>query len=71
MIYNSNLRQDELLDKLSYKFETMPNPISQGRIGLIIKKSNDALVSEINKELTSINEKLNEIDKFINSQPNQ
>ena len=68
-IYNSNLRQDELLDKLSYKFETMPNPISQGRIGLIIKKSNDALVSEINKELSSINEKLNEIDKFINSQP--
>ena len=37
-IYSSNLKQDQLLAKLSNQIEMMPTPISQGRLGLIIKK---------------------------------
>ena len=49
-IYNSNLKQDQLLAKLSNQIEMMPTPISQGRLGLIIKKYNDDLMLEINKK---------------------
>jgi hypothetical protein len=47
----------------------MPAPISQGRLGLIIKKSNDGLMLEINKEILSLNEKIQEIENLINSFP--
>jgi len=47
----------------------MPKPISQGRLGLIIKKSNDALTSGINSEIVSINEKIKKIEFLINSSP--
>ena len=66
-IYDSNLKQDQLLAKLSNQLETMPAPISQGRLGLIIKKSNDDLMLEINKEILSLNEKIQEIENLINS----
>ena len=36
-IYVSNLKQDQLLARLSNQLEKMPAPISQGRLGLIIK----------------------------------
>ena len=68
-IYNSNLKQDQLLAKLSNQIEMMPTPISQGRLGLIIKKYNDDLMLEINKENFSLNNKINEIENFINSYP--
>ena len=68
-IYNSNLKQDQLLAKLSKQIEMMPTPISQGRLGLIIKKNNDDLMLEINKENSSLNNKINEIENFINSYP--
>ena len=47
----------------------MPTPISQGRLGLIIKKNNDDLMLEINKENSSLNNKIKEIENFINSYP--
>ena len=68
-IYDSNLKQDQLLARLSNQLETMPVPISQGRLGLIIKKSNDGLMSEINKEILSLNEKIQKIETLINSFP--
>ena len=68
-IYSSNFKQDQLLVRLSNQLEIMPKPISQGRIGLIIKKSNDALTSEINSEILSINEKIKKIEFLINSSP--
>ena len=68
-IYNSNLKQDQLLAKLSKQIEMMPTPISQGRLGLIIKKNNDDLMLEINKENLSLNNKIKEIENFINSYP--
>ena len=68
-IYDSNLKQDQILDRLSNQLETMPAPISQGRLGLIIKKSNDGLMLEINKEILSLNEKIQEIENLINSFP--
>lgn len=68
-IYNSNLKQDQLLAKLSNQIEMMPTPISQGRLGLIIKKYNDDLMLEINKENFSLNNKIKEIENLINSYP--
>ena len=68
-IYNSNLKQDQLLAKLSNQIEMMPTPISQGRLGLIIKKYNDDLMLEINKEIFSSNNKIKEIENLINSYP--
>ena len=68
-IYNSNLKQDQLLAKLSNQIEMMPTPISQGRLGLIIKKNNDDLMLEINKEIFSLNNKIKEIENLINSYP--
>ncbi len=68
-IYISNLKQDQLLAILSNQLETMPAPISQGRLGLIIKKSNEGLMLEINKEILSLNEKIQEIENLINSFP--
>ncbi len=68
-IYNSNLKQDQVLARLSNQLETMPAPISQGRLGLIIKKSNDGLMLEINKEILSLNEKIQKIENLINSFP--
>ncbi|MFL2802840.1 MAG: hypothetical protein ACJ0DD_08850 [Paracoccaceae bacterium] len=68
-IYSSNFKQDQLLVKLSNQLEIMPKPISQGRLGLIIKKSNDALTSGINSEIVSINEKIKKIEFLINSSP--
>ena len=68
-IYSSNLKQDQLLAKLSNQIEMMPTPISQGRLGLIIKKNNDDLMLEINKENSSLNNKIKEIENFINSYP--
>ena len=68
-IYNSNLKQDQLLAKLSKQIEMMPTPISQGRLGLIIKKNNDDLMLEINKENFSLNNKIKEIENLINSYP--
>ena len=68
-IYNSNLKQDQLFAKLSKQIEMMPTPISQGRLGLIIKKNNDDLMLEINKENSSLNNKIKEIENFINSYP--
>ena len=68
-IYNSNLKQDQLLAKLSNQIEMMPTPISQGRLGLIIKKNNDDLMLEINKENSSLNNKIKEIENLINSYP--
>ena len=68
-IYNSNLKQDKLLTELSNQIEMMPTPISQGRLGLIIKKNNDDLMLEINKENSSLNNKIKEIENFINSYP--
>ena len=68
-IYDSNLKQDQLLARLSNQLETMPAPISQGRLGLIIKKTNDGLMLEINKEILSLNEKIQEIEDLINSFP--
>ena len=68
-IYYSNLKQDQLLARLSNQLETMPTPISQGRLGLIIKKSNDGLMLEINKEILSLNEKIQKIENLINSFP--
>ena len=68
-IYNSNLKQDQLLAKLSNQIEMMPTPISQGRLGLIIKKNNDDLMLEINKENFSLNNKIKEIENLINSYP--
>ena len=47
----------------------MPTPISQGRLGLIIKKYNDDLMLEINKENFSLNNKIKEIENLINSYP--
>ena len=68
-IYISNAKQDQLLARLSNQLETMPAPISQGRLGLIIKKSNDGLSLEINKEILSLNKKIQEIENLINSFP--
>ena len=68
-IYNSNLKQDKLLAELSNQIEMMPTPISQGRLGLIIKKYNDDLMLEINKENFSLNNKIKEIENLINSYP--
>ena len=68
-IYDSNLKQDQILDRLSNQLETMPAPISQGRLGLIIKKSNDGLMLEINKEILSLNEKIQEIENLIKTVP--
>mgnify|MGYP001347034047 CR=1 FL=1 len=68
-IHNSNVKQDELLARLSNQLEKMPTPISQGRLGLIIKKTNDALILEINKEILPLNEKIQEIEDIINSFP--
>ena len=68
-IYNSNLKQDQLLEKLSNQLEMMPTPISQGRLGLIIKKYNNDLMSEINKEILSFNKKIKGIENLINSYP--
>tara|TARA_A100001015_G_scaffold287583_1_gene357484 strand:+ start:2274 stop:3338 length:1065 start_codon:yes stop_codon:yes gene_type:complete len=68
-IYSSNFKQDQLLVRLSNQLELMPKPISQGRIGLIIKKANDALTSEINSEILSINKKIKKIEFLINSFP--
>ena len=62
-IYDSNLKQDQILDRLSNQLETMPAPISQGRLGLIIKKSNDGLMLEINKEILSSEASGNEFFK--------
>ena len=68
-IYNSNLKQDQLLAKLSNQIEMMPTPISQGRLGLIIKKYNDDLMLEINKKNLSLSNKIKEIESLINSYP--
>ena len=68
-IYNSNLKQDKLLAELSNQIEMMPKPISQGRLGLIIKKYNDDLMLEINKKNLSLSNKIKEIESLINSYP--
>ena len=68
-IYNSNLKQDKLLAELSNQIEMMPTPISQGRLGLIIKKYNDDLMLEINKKNLSLSNKIKEIESLINSYP--
>ena len=68
-IYNSNLKQDKLLTELSNQIEMMPTPISQGRLGLIIKKYNDDLMLEINKKNLSLSNKIKEIESLINSYP--
>tara|TARA_A100001011_G_C14238469_1_gene812165 strand:+ start:52 stop:1113 length:1062 start_codon:yes stop_codon:yes gene_type:complete len=68
-IYNSNLEQNQKLAVLSNKLNAMPEPISQGRLGLIIKKSNDVLRLDINNEISSINEKINDIEDLINTFP--
>ena len=49
--YQIILEHESKLNGLTQRLEDMPEPISQGRLGLIIQKSNKKLESEINADL--------------------
>ncbi len=67
--YQIILGHENKLKELTQRLENMPAPISKGRLGLIIKKSNKSLESRINADLILLEDKILEIKKELGSFP--
>jgi hypothetical protein len=67
--YQIILEHESKLNGLTQRLEDMPAPISEGRLGLIIKKSNKKLESRINADLISIEGKILEIKQELGRFP--
>ena len=67
--YQIILEHDSKLNGLTQRLEDMPAPISEGRLGLIIKKSNKKLESKINADLILLEDKIIEIKQELERFP--
>ena len=68
-LYQIILDQENKLDELTLKLDEMPAPVSRGRLGLIIKKSNQTLEKKINTDLSLLEDKIQEIKQELNTFP--
>ena len=67
--YKTISMQEDKVDALTQKLEQMPKPISQGRLGLMINKSNQNLEAKMRDDVIALQEKILEIRKEIESNP--
>lgn len=68
-LYQIISMQDDKVNTLTKKLEQMPNPISQGRLGLMINKSNQTLEAKMMDDVIALQERILEIRKEIESIP--
>jgi hypothetical protein len=63
------LEQKEKINELTIMLDQMPKPISQGRLGLIIKKSNKNLETMVKEESVLLEGKILQIENLLSSFP--
>lgn len=68
-LYKTISIQEDKVNILTKKLEQMPKPISQGRLGLMINKSNQNLEAKIGNDVIALQEKIQEIRKEIETIP--
>ena len=68
-LYQAISMQEDKVNTLTKKLEQMPKPISQGRLGLMINKSNQNLEAKMRDDVIALQEKILEIRKEIESNP--
>ena len=64
-LYKTISMQEDKVNTLTKKLEQMPKPISQGRLGLMINKSNQNLEAKMRDDVTALQEKILQIRKEI------
>ena len=64
-LYQTISMQEDKVNTLTKKLEQMPKPISQGRLGLMINKSNQNLEAKMRDDVIALQEKILEIRKEI------
>ncbi|MFL2790473.1 MAG: COG4223 family protein [Paracoccaceae bacterium] len=67
--YKTISKQREKINQLTKKFEEMPKPISQGRLSLIINKSNQNLESKVKEDLGLLEKKIIEVNQELKALP--
>ncbi len=67
--YKFSLKQSAQLQELTLRLNNMPSPVSQGRLGLIINKSNKNLEKKVSEELLSLEQRIKEIEQKLNLFP--
>ena len=67
--YQTVLDQENKINDLSLRIQSMPEPISQGRLGLIIKKSNKNLENKIKENLVSVEKSIQKINEELDAFP--
>ena len=67
--YQTVLDQENKINDLSLTIQTMPEPISQGRLGLIIKKSNKNLENKLKENLVSLEKSIQKINEELGAFP--
>ena len=64
-LYKTISVQEDRVNILTKKLEQMPKPVSQGRLGLMINKSNQNLEAKIENDVIALREEIQEIRKAI------
>ena len=67
--YKFSSTQTAQLQELTLRLNNMPSPVSQGRLGLIINKSNKNLERKVSEELLSLEQRIKEIEQKLNLFP--
>ena len=67
--YQTVLDQENKINDLSLRIQSMPEPISQGRLGLIIKKSNKNLENKLKEDLVSVEKSIKKINEELDAFP--
>ena len=67
--YKTISKQGEKIHQLTKKFEEMPKPISQGRLSLIINKSNQNLEIKVKEDLGLLEKKIIEVNQKLKALP--
>ncbi|MED5530867.1 MAG: mitofilin family membrane protein [Pseudomonadota bacterium] len=67
--YQTVLDQENKINDLLLRIESMPEPISQGRLGLIIKKSNKNLENKLKENLVSVEKSIQKINEELDAFP--
>ena len=67
--YKTISKHGEKIHQLTKKFEEMPKPISQGRLSLIINKSNQNLESKVKEDLGLLEKKIIEVNQELKALP--
>ena len=67
--YQTVLDQEKKINDLSLRIQSMPEPISQGRLGLIIKRSNKNLENKLKENLVSLEKSIQKINEELGAFP--